>query len=88
MLGPYLAHVHVKNVAWQPDGQRPDGSTRWVERWAPLRAGQADLGVYFAALGRVGYDGWVTVEDFSTARPLMERTRDNLAYLRQLAARG
>jgi sugar phosphate isomerase/epimerase len=85
LLGPYLAHVHVKNVAWRPVGSRPDGSTAWAPDWAPLRAGQADLGGYFAALAEVGYDGWVTVEDFSTALPLAERTKDNLAYLRALA---
>ena len=36
----------------------------------------------FAALAAVGYDGWISFEDFSTARPLFERTRDNLAYVR------
>jgi len=85
MLGPYLAHVHVKNVAWRPAGSRPDGSTAWAEEWAPLREGQADLPAYFAALRRHGWDGWVTVEDFSTAVPLAERTADNLAYLKACA---
>jgi sugar phosphate isomerase/epimerase len=85
MLGPYLAHVHVKNVAWRPAGTRPDGSTAWAQDWAPLDAGQADLQAYFRALHAVGYDGWVTVEDFSTALPLVERTRDNLRYLRALS---
>jgi len=85
LLGPYLAHVHVKNVAWRPVGTRADGSTAWAADWAPLREGQADLGAYFTALREVGYDRWVTVEDFSTALPLAERTRDNLAYLRTLA---
>ncbi|WP_326557822.1 sugar phosphate isomerase/epimerase family protein [Micromonospora sp. NBC_01796] len=88
MLGPYLAHVHVKNVAWRPVGQRPDGATEWAEDWAPLRDGQADLDAYFEALAAIGYDGWVTVEDFSTAQPLAERTRDNLAYLREVADRA
>jgi sugar phosphate isomerase/epimerase len=86
MLGPHLAHVHVKNVAWRPSGTRADGSTAWAEEWAPLREGQADIGAYFAALHQHGYDGWVTVEDFSTAVPLEQRTRDNLAYLRAVAA--
>ncbi len=85
LLGPYLAHVHVKNVAWRVVGTRRDGSTAWAPDWAPLRAGQADIGAYLTALREVGYDGWVTVEDFSTALPLAERTRDNLAYLRTLA---
>jgi sugar phosphate isomerase/epimerase len=86
MLGDYLAHVHVKNVAWHAVGTRPDGSTHWTEDWATLRDGQADIAGYFGALHRHGYDGWVTVEDFSTALPLAERTRDNLAYLRSVEA--
>jgi sugar phosphate isomerase/epimerase len=88
LLGPYLAHVHVKNVAWRATGTRPDGSTVWAEDWATLREGQADLGAYFAALTDHGYDGWVTLEDFSTALPLAERTRDNLSYVRSLARPG
>jgi sugar phosphate isomerase/epimerase len=79
MLGPYLAHVHVKNVAWYRDAEGT-----WVEDWAPLRDGQADIEAYVGALREHGYDGWITVEDFSTAKPLVERTQDNLAYLRGL----
>ncbi|MGC9665147.1 sugar phosphate isomerase/epimerase family protein [Planosporangium sp. 12N6] len=86
MLGPYLAHVHVKNVAWRPDGRAPDGSAVWTPTWAPLRDGQADLASYLWALRAAGYDGWVTVEDFSTVVPLAERTRDNLAYLHAIGA--
>jgi sugar phosphate isomerase/epimerase len=41
---------------------------------------------YFKALAAFGYDGWVTVEDFSTELPLAERTADNLEYLRSTAA--
>jgi sugar phosphate isomerase/epimerase len=84
MLGDHLAHVHVKNVAWQVDGARPDGSVAWRAEWSPLRSGQADLSAYFRALSAVGYDGWVTAEDFSVDVPLPERTRDNLVYLRSL----
>jgi sugar phosphate isomerase/epimerase len=82
MLGPYLAHVHVKNVRWQQSGHRPDGSPAWTEQWAPMRTGQVDVESYFRALRHHGYDGWVTVEDFSTEVPLAARTADNLAYLR------
>jgi sugar phosphate isomerase/epimerase len=82
MLGPYLAHVHVKNVAWRPvGGSSVDSGTAWAEEWATLRDGQADIEAYFRALHAAGYDGWVTCEDFSTTVPLPQRTRDNLAYL-------
>jgi sugar phosphate isomerase/epimerase len=89
LLGPYLAHVHVKNVRWVPPGARhADGRVTWHHEWAPLRTGQADLVAYFDALAAFGYDGWVTSEDFSTDLPLEERTRDNLGYLRAVAARA
>ncbi|WP_327010230.1 sugar phosphate isomerase/epimerase [Dactylosporangium sp. NBC_01737] len=84
LLGPYLQHVHVKNVAWQPAGTAADGTVTWAHDWAPLRTGQAHVGRYLAALVAHGYDGWVTVEDFSTALPLQRRTADNLEYLRSL----
>ncbi|HWB37134.1 MAG TPA: sugar phosphate isomerase/epimerase [Rugosimonospora sp.] len=84
MLGPYLAHAHVKNVAWAPTGREPDGVTRWGQDWATMREGQADIAGYLRALREHGYDGWVTSEDFSTRVPLEERCADNLAYLRSL----
>jgi sugar phosphate isomerase/epimerase len=87
MLGPYLAHVHVKNAAWEPVEPAAGGSTGWRVRWAGLREGQADIEGYLTALHRHGYRGWVTVEDFSTGLPLAERTRDNLDYLHALRSR-
>ncbi|GAA2066560.1 sugar phosphate isomerase/epimerase family protein [Leifsonia soli] len=87
LLGPYLAHVHVKNAAWVPGDPEEDGTVRWHHEWAPLRTGAGDVDAYFRALHAFGYDGWVTCEDFSTDVPLRERTRDDLAYLRAVAAR-
>ncbi|MEA2515513.1 MAG: hypothetical protein QOJ59_5002 [Thermomicrobiales bacterium] len=82
-LGPYLAHVHAKNSGWRQSGRRADGSRAWQAEWAPLDAGIVDLRGLFAALRQVGYDGWVSVEDFTTERPLAERVRENLRYLRE-----
>lgn len=83
LLGDYLAHVHVKNARWVPTGETGfGGDVLWREEWTPLRDGQASVGEYFEALADVGYDGWVTVEDFSTAQPLAERLADNLSFLR------
>ncbi|QAY73449.1 sugar phosphate isomerase/epimerase [Agromyces protaetiae] len=85
ILGEYLAHVHVKNAGWWPtDERRADGGVVWREDWAPLRTGQGDVLGYFEALAEHGYDGWVAIEDFSTELPLVARTRDNLAYLREV----
>ncbi len=85
ILGDYLAHVHIKNAVWKPAGTRPDGTVDWKWEWAPLREGMGDVPGYLYALNKVGYDGWVTVEDFTTALPLEERLADDLAYLRSCA---
>jgi sugar phosphate isomerase/epimerase len=80
VLGDYLAHVHLKSGRWDESGQRPDGSTEWKGVPAPLRTGIVDVPALFRALAQVGYDRWVTFEDFSTELPLGQRIRDNLAY--------
>jgi sugar phosphate isomerase/epimerase len=81
-LDLYLAHVHAKNSAWRQEGRRADGSLAWHAEWAPLDAGIVDFPQLFTALRQVGYVGWLSVEDFTTARPLAERVRENLRYLR------
>jgi sugar phosphate isomerase/epimerase len=88
MLGDYLAHVHVKNCSWRPVTTADDGTMQWEHRWDELPIGQADVHAYLRTLRDVGYDGWVALEDFSTERPLEERTARNLAYLRAGAAVG
>jgi sugar phosphate isomerase/epimerase len=84
-LGPYLAHVHLKNARWRSVGRRDDGSTEWRAEWAPLTEGIVDVAALFRALRQVGYDGWVAFEDFSTERPLADRLRANLADATRLA---
>lgn len=80
LLGPYLAHVHLKNAAFE----RPEGGGVWKPRWAPLEDGVVDFEVLFAALRGIGYDGWLVVEDFSAVRPSRETLRHNLRLVRGL----
>lgn len=87
LLGEYLAHVHVKNAVWvRRDQTDASGAAVFTNEWAPLQTGQGSVLEYFRALAAHGYDGWVTVEDFSTQIPLAERTASNLNYLRRTAA--
>lgn len=86
ILGPYLAHIHIKNAVWQQVGEDADGSAQWKWSWATLRKGMGDVKAYFRALKAVGYDGWVTLEEFTTELPLYERIADDLVYLRSCAA--
>ncbi|WP_010205945.1 sugar phosphate isomerase/epimerase family protein [Salinibacterium sp. PAMC 21357] len=87
MLGDYLAHIHVKNLAWHAEPEA-DGVTGWAHKWAPLATGQADVRAYFRDLATIGYDGWVTLEDFSTEVPLEQRTQENLNFVRDAAYRA
>ncbi|MCD9021441.1 sugar phosphate isomerase/epimerase family protein [Cohnella silvisoli] len=65
ILGPYLAHVHVKNAGWKADGKTEDGSANWVCDWEGLKEGMVPWRQVIADLLAVGYDGYLGVEDFS-----------------------
>jgi sugar phosphate isomerase/epimerase len=86
ILGPYLAHVHIKNAIWQRTGEDEHRAAQWKWSWATLRQGMGDVRAYLRALRQVGYDGWVTVEEFTTELPLAERLADDLAFLKAASA--
>lgn len=84
ILGEHLAHVHVKNAVPKPTPAEDANRTDWKWTWAPMRHGVGNFPRLFGALAEHGYDGWVSVEDFSTEVPLRERVQDNLAYLKEI----
>ncbi len=86
MLGPYLAHVHVKNARWFPEKYNEDKSVGWKCDWAPVHKGIVNMRDLFRALRAVGYDSWVGLEDFSSERPLADRLVENLEYLKKIDA--
>ncbi len=59
ILGPYLAHVHAKNMAWV---RGDDGTWQWEN--TSLEAGIADFREIVHALAEYGYDGYLCLEDF------------------------
>jgi sugar phosphate isomerase/epimerase len=84
LLGEYLAHVHVKNAGWAPKENLPTG-TRWEPSWMPLQEGMASWGQLLADLKQVGYQGWLSLEDFS-AQATEEKLVEDLKYLKRLEA--
>ncbi len=80
LLGPYLAHVHLKNARFVAG----EGVQR--AEWSPLEDGAVDFSKLLGALHGVGYDGWLVVEDFSAARPSREALRHNLKFVKTLLA--
>jgi sugar phosphate isomerase/epimerase len=83
LLGPYLAHVHVKNAAFT----RPEGGGVWTARAAPIEDGVVNFEALLTAFRDAGYDGWLSFEDFSLARPSRAALRFDKAFIDDLLAR-
>lgn len=75
ILGPWLHHVHIKNVA----ALREDSGWRYV--WSALDDGLAPVAQVLDSLRRRGYAGWVSVEDLSSARDPVQTLRHNARVL-------
>jgi sugar phosphate isomerase/epimerase len=85
-LGPYLAHVHVKNGRHEMADVTSDGRAQWRYAAATMRGGEADWKVIMKALRAVGYDGWLSLEDFSSLAPTEQKLPADLAFVKELAA--
>jgi sugar phosphate isomerase/epimerase len=85
ILGAYLGHVHAKNTLWKPVGVDEHGVVQWKAEAAPMDAGMADWGLIIDDLKAVGYDGFISFEDFSDL-PTAEKLPRNAQFLRKLLA--
>lgn len=84
LLGEYLAHVHIKNACWKLKTTGDDGVESWGPVWAPLKKGYADLTKLISDLKNAGYNGYLSVEDFTNEADTEEKLKDNIAYLKKL----
>ncbi|MDF2657930.1 MAG: xylose isomerase [Paenibacillus sp.] len=85
LLDEYLAHVHIKN-AWperNPD-RKTENDPLWRTVSAPIHEGCANWRQVIGDLKSVGYDGWVSFEDFSQSAPTEQLLADNIAYIKSL----
>jgi sugar phosphate isomerase/epimerase len=78
LIQPYLAHVHIKNAAYL----RPHGGGVWAPCWAPLEDGVVDFPRFFAALRSVGYNGWLSLEDFDTTCSARKSLHHGIAFIK------
>lgn len=86
LLGPYLSHVHVKNSAWQETGVSPEGEKLWKHSMVATKEGSVCWPDVLMALNRVGYQGWLSMEDFGPGTTQSKLSED-LAYIKGLADR-
>jgi sugar phosphate isomerase/epimerase len=83
LLGPYLAHVHVKNAHWKSSGKRGDGTLEWNSEWAPMTEGIVNFTEVFNYLKSVGYDGYLGIEDFSKQYKSKELLQQYAAFVKE-----
>ncbi|MGI5893183.1 MAG: sugar phosphate isomerase/epimerase family protein [Candidatus Merdivicinus sp.] len=84
ILGEYLDHVHIKNAKWNLKEEK-DGVKYWAADSTPFKEGHTDFTKVFEALRSVGYNGYLTFEDFSNEQSTEEKLRGNIAYIKGLA---
>lgn len=65
LLGPYLAHVHVKNGGYRKMPAEDGTSAAWSGEWVPLDQGAVPWKQVIQDLQSVGYEGYYGIEDFS-----------------------
>ena len=65
LLGPYVSYVHVKNAAWLPEKGARSGEKRWKPSVVPMTEGFISWADILTALDKVGYGGWLSIEDLA-----------------------
>lgn len=84
LLGPYLAHVHVKNTAWRKTDSATDDSAQWKTEWAGLAQGVVPWQEVMDDLKAVGYTGYLGLEDFSKQFGSREMIEHYVGYVNRL----
>lgn len=84
ILGEYLAHVHIKNQMHTPAALPYGGYQRWTSDSCEMWRGEIDTPALLRALKSVGYDGWLSFEDFYNGASTEEKLESNLRFMRDL----
>lgn len=83
ILGPYLIHVHFKNLIWEKTSTREDGTEVWKPKSVPLNEGIIDWKDYIEQLKNCGYNGYLSNEDMDTTTGPVEQRLKQIDYLKQ-----
>jgi sugar phosphate isomerase/epimerase len=84
VLGPYLAHVHVGGHAPFSGARAAYGTLSWEWRATELADGLLSTPELIAELQRIGYSGFVTVEDLRQEVEPQAKFTAAIRYLRGL----
>lgn len=84
LLGDYLAHIHVG--AHRPSANKPDdrGIVTWSWSGCPMSEGLYDFPLMMEALRKIGYAGFISVEDFRGDCSPEDRLKNAINFLRSI----
>lgn len=83
LLGDYLAHIHVGAHRPSPNEPNEKGIITWSWSGCPMSEGLYDFSKMVKSLKKVGYSGFISVEDFRGI-PVEERLENAINFLRSL----
>lgn len=88
LLGEYLAYIHIKNCGKKQTGVREDGSAQWEPdvfgSGGTFKGGMVDMQAFIKLLKEIGYNGWLSHEDFSKVFGTRQKLAENIQYLKKL----
>jgi len=87
LLGPYLGHVHAGGHRPVEKGRdKATGTVEWDWPGCPMAEGLYDYRRLLKKLKAVGYQGFVSIEDFRSEVPLEARLKEGVEYLKRVEA--
>lgn len=84
MIGQYLTHVHVKNASYASLVSDDITAAKWKAQWSAIDKGAVHWHSVLKALKAIGYDGWLSMEDFSSSQPTESLLQHNISYIKSL----
>ena len=86
MVEPWLAHVHLKNARPVVTGAGELRQLKWSYEWCGLRQGVVDWPSVVETLREVGYEGYLSLEDFNPDTQAEEKLADFADYFGAILA--
>ena len=83
LLGPYLAHCHLGAHRPLPGQPNEKGTMQWKWERCGLADGLYDIPTMLAQFAKVGYQGFISIEDFGP-QPIEEKLSQAISYLKSL----
>ena len=82
LLGPYVHHVHIKDGCLARTEK--DGHVAYTPEWSRIGQGAVRFDALRDALRQIGYDRYLSFEDFTCVQSDEEKLTDNLAFIRSV----